>query len=237
MKATCVRSVSKAELKDWENRYGLFFTFEGTSDIFIEDVQLFPYLEYGDKLCVPGGELFSEVKTTQKYYKPSKTYTSIDDVIFEPDGGTYILQYNEGANAYTKVASITAKESNRFNLLQDLNEKFECWARFNIEHNDDGSIKLGKDVGILTGDEAYRQQKFVSFHEYAGREEFNYASFRYGTNSKSIQRTLDSNAITSKLIVKDNANEFAPNGFCSIARASENPTRENFLLNFDHYYH
>ena len=37
------------------------------------------------------------------------------------------------------------------------------------------------------------------------------------------------------MIVKDNANEFAPNGFCSIARASENPTGENFLLNFDHY--
>jgi hypothetical protein len=37
------------------------------------------------------------------------------------------------------------------------------------------------------------------------------------------------------MIVKDNANEFAPNGFCSIARATENPTKENFLLNFDHY--
>ena len=237
MADTCARSVSKAELRDWENRYGLFFTFEGKTDIFIEDVQLFPHLEYNGELCVPGGELFSEIKTTQKYYKPSKTYTSVDDVVFEPEGGKYILQYNEGANAYTKVASITAKESNRFNLLQDLNEKFECWAHFNIDHNYDGSIKLGKDVGILTGDEAYRQQKFVSFHEYAGREEFNYASFRYGINSKSIQRTLDSNAIASKLIVKDNANEFAPNGFCSIARASENPTKENFLLNFDHYYH
>jgi hypothetical protein len=106
-------------------------------------------------------------------------------------------------------------------------------VRFRIEHNDDGSIKLGKDVGKLTGDEAYRQQKFVSFHEYTGDN--NYVGFRYGVNSKSIQRTLDSNAIASKLIVKNNANEFASNGFCSIARATENPTGENFLLNFDHY--
>jgi hypothetical protein len=37
------------------------------------------------------------------------------------------------------------------------------------------------------------------------------------------------------MIVKDNANEFAPNGFCSIARATENPNGENFLFNFDHY--
>jgi hypothetical protein len=55
------------------------------------------------------------------------------------------------------VSSITAKESNRFNLLQDLNEKFECWTDFEVEHNGDGSIKLGKDCGLLAGDEAYRQ--------------------------------------------------------------------------------
>jgi hypothetical protein len=38
------------------------------------------------------------------------------------------------------------------------------------------------------------------------------------------------------MIVKDNANEFAKNGFCSIARAQDNDTKENFLINFDHYY-
>jgi hypothetical protein len=38
------------------------------------------------------------------------------------------------------------------------------------------------------------------------------------------------------MIVKDNANEFARNGFCSIARAADNSSKENFILNFDHYY-
>jgi hypothetical protein len=38
------------------------------------------------------------------------------------------------------------------------------------------------------------------------------------------------------MIVKDNANEFAKDGFCTITRAEENPTKENFLLNFNHYY-
>jgi hypothetical protein len=46
---------------------------------------------------------------------------------------------------------------------------------------------------------------------------------------------VDSNSIVSKMIVKDNANEFAPSGFCSIARADENPIKENFILNFDYY--
>jgi hypothetical protein len=37
------------------------------------------------------------------------------------------------------------------------------------------------------------------------------------------------------MIVKDNSNEFATDGFCSVARASENPTGENFLLDFSYY--
>jgi hypothetical protein len=37
------------------------------------------------------------------------------------------------------------------------------------------------------------------------------------------------------MIVKDNSNEFAPSGFCTIAQSTYNPTKENFLLNFDYY--
>ena len=52
-----------------------------------------------------------------------------------------------------------------------------------LELNIIREILYGKDVG-LTGDEAYRQQKFISFHEYAGKH--NYVGFKYGINSKSI---------------------------------------------------
>ena len=241
--AICLHSLSAADLKNWDKYYGLFLTFDNKdnenklSPIYIQELQLFPYiLDNNDRVCVPDGELFAKVETTKKYYNPTQTYSSLEEIEFEPaqPEGTYLLKYAEGAEAYTKVSSITAKESNRFNLLQDLNEKFECWARFRVEHNEEtGEILYGKDIG-LTGDEAYRQQKFISFHEYAGQP--NYVGFKYGINSKSIQRTLDSNAIVSKMIVKDNANEFARNGFCSIARAVDNSSKENFVLNFDHYY-
>jgi hypothetical protein len=43
---------------------------------------------------------------------------------------------------FEKIRSITASESNRFNLIQDLCEIFECWAKFEIEHESDGRIKL-----------------------------------------------------------------------------------------------
>jgi len=86
---------------------------------------------------------------------------------------------------------------------------------------------------LLDESDGYRQKKWVTFHEYIGKD--NYAGFRYGVNLKSIQRTLDSNGVVSKLIVKNNANQFAESGFCSIARAQENPIGENFIYDFSYY--
>ena len=242
----CESSVSETELANWDFKVGLFFNFGKASHVYIEDVQVFPYETYTDdkeRLCVPGGKLHSEIKTRYVYYEPDSEMKSIKDLksVYENyiDGEGFVQQYNtnssdiEGANEFTKVRSVSAKESNRFNIIQSLCETFECWPKLSVKRNQiTGQIYYGKDLG-LGADEAYRQQKFISFREYAGKE--NYVGFRYGINSKSIQRTLDSASIVSKMIVKDNANEFAPNGFCSIARASENPTGENFLLNFDHY--
>ena len=235
MLATCSRSVSKTELADWDFRVGLFFDFETNGTVYIEDVQVFPYEIYedeGERLCIPGGKLHSEIKTKYIYYKPNPEMKSIDDLkpVYSEytDSSAFEQLYGvDGAegNEFTKVRSISEKESNRFNLIQKLCETFECWPKFRVERD--------QETGEIKYDENYRQQKYLSFREYVGKE--NFVGFRYGINSKSIQRTIDSAAIVSKMIVKDNANEFAPNGFCSIARATENPTGENFLLNFDHY--
>ena len=231
MEATCARTVSETELKDWDFKIGLFFDFNTTSKVYIEDVQVFPYQTYedgGTRLCVPGGKAYSEIKTKYVYYKPDSTWQSIADLIPVSEGyvedPAYKLFYESGSQ-FTKVRSISAKESNRFNLLQNLCETFQAWLKIKVGHNDDGTLKLDE--------ETHRPIKMISFVEEVG--EYNSAGFRYGINSKSIQRTVDSAAIVSKMIVKDNANEFAPNGFCSIARATENPTGENFLLNFDYY--
>ena len=254
--ATCSRSISQTQLSDWDFKIGLFFDFKTPGEIYIEDVQVFSYETYednGTRLCVPGGKLHSEIKTKYIYYEPDVSMESIKDLrpVYSEyeDDTSFVQQYGiDGAegNEFTKVRSISAKESNRFNLIQELCETFECWPKLTVKRNQStGQIYYGKDTYTIineSGEEEirffeqgnpYRQQKFISFREYTGKE--NFVGFRYGINSKSIQRTIDSAAIVSKMIVKDNANEFAPNGFCSIARASENPTGENFLLNFDHY--
>ena len=235
MEATCTNDgLSRSQLRDWDFRVGLFFDFGNNENTYyIEEVQVFPYESYVEdsitRVCVPGGKLHSEVKTKYVYYEKNPEWKSIDDLIpvyseYQNDS-SFVQQYRDGTSQFTKVRSVSAKESNRFNLIQDLCELFECWPQFRVNRN--------QKTGQIKYDSKYRQEKYLSFKEYIGNS--NLVGFRYGINSKSIQRTIDSSSIVSKMIVKDNANQFAPNGFCSIARATENPNGENFLFNFDHY--
>ena len=238
-----ISTVSKSYSDLINNRIGIFFQltdYGQKTPFYFEEVQLYKFIEY-ERLkadstdewetvsAEPGGELFSAARKKYIYYDPLQMYEKPEDLKPEyedyEDSDKYTLVYND--NQFEKVRSITAKESNRFNLIQDLCETFECWAKFEVEHN--------LSTGEILLDEDFRQKKWVTFHEYIGRD--NYVGFRYGVNLKSISRTLNSDGIVSKIIVKDNSNEFAPNGFCSIARAMENPSGENFILNFNHYVH
>ena len=225
---TCERSFSYTDLLNWGNDLSLLIEvnadLESKATIYIEDVQFFPYVQKDNTYLQPGEVAGGEAKTVYCYYLPNDAYTSVDDINFlykDYTPANYSEVYEKG---FGKKRTITASESNRFNLLQDLAELFECWVRFRVEHEENGAIAL---------DENYRQKKWVSF--YTSVEQNNYAGFKYGINLKSIKRNIDSEAIVSKLVVKNNSNEFATDGFCSITRASENPSGENFILDFKYY--
>lgn len=147
-----------------------------------------------------------------------------DDIKYEYSGTTnsdaYTVHLEETAQ---KRKAITVKESNRFNIIQTIAQTFECWPRFNIRTSFDerDGVKICK------------QEKTLTFEERIGQE--NNAGFMYGINLKSIKRTLDSKNVVSKLIVKQNANKYAPNSFCTIARAKSNPLRDNILYDFTYY--
>lgn len=224
---TCLEGLTYAEMVEMTKSLGLFIEPKDIGTIYIEDVQFFPYVDNHGEPLLPDAIAQGEVKTLYLYYKPNDSYKSIDEV-------QYVYKNYEPANfaevystTYEKVRSVDASESNRFNILQDLCEIFECWINFRIEHNE--------ETGEILLDENYQQKKYVSFKEYIGKD--NYAGFKYGINLKQIQRTLDSDAIVSKLVVKNNSNEFATDGSCNIARAAESPNGENFLLDFSYYIH
>lgn len=229
--AVCIKSMSYSEMT--LSKLGLFIYPKNTqvlnNDLLIEEVQLFPYIEDANNQVVfPETIPASGVKKHYLYYYPNSSYEDAEDVEYvyndTKPATQFKTKYNDESN-YQKVRTITARESNRFNLIQDLCELFECWPKFEIEHNElTGEILL---------DENYRQKKFVTFHEYVGKE--NDAGFKYGINLKAIQRTIDSEAIVSKIVVKSNQNEYAVDGSCNIARAPENPTGENFVYDFSYY--
>lgn len=224
----CQETLTYSQMVEMTNKLGLFIQSKQTGEIYIEDVQFFPFIDNGKgQALLPEEIKSSEVRTMYLYYEPDENYKSIEEVRYVYKGETQPTAYQETYNetSYEKVRSITASESNRFNLIQELCEIFECWPNFEIEHD--------PQTGMILLDENYRQKKWVSFHEYIGKD--NYAGFKYGINLKSIKRTIDSEGIVSKLIVKNNSNEFATDGFCSIARAAESPNGENFLLDFSYY--
>lgn len=166
------------------------------------------------------------VVTTYEYYPLTDSYQisnskgnvaeSLDEVIISSSIATPESQGYTCSYSAEKVRSINIKESNYFNAIQTICETFECWADFQVSENVDGSFT-----------------KEVVLKNYIGQE--NYAGFKYGINLKSIQRTDSSKQIVSKLIVKQNKNQFGTNGFCTIARAPSNYSGENYLFDFQHY--
>jgi hypothetical protein len=91
------------------------------------------------------------VDTTYYYYDPNsevnKKATEPTQIEYEYVGKRALESYIPTYVAnFEKIRGITAKETNRFNLLQSLSETFECWCRFDVLHKENGEIALGRDV-------------------------------------------------------------------------------------------
>lgn len=224
-----------ATKKDFKDKMKLRLVIRNASndnkEFYIKDIQLFERVEYtteaGDtKIIVPNEqneETMGGIITQKYYYYKADELDNIDDkeefqpsvVKTEIDNENYVPQFNTKAE---KIRSVSAKESNYFNILQTIAETFEAWMLIKVTRD-----SLG---GIIN--------KQIVFKQYIG--ENNYANFRYGVNLKDIKRTFESKQMVTKLIVKNNSNEFADNGFCTITRASSNPLGENFIYDFQYYF-
>lgn len=235
--ATCQRPMSNTILQDPTTKIGIFF-YVDTNDlaskyIFINDVQVFRYREDADGEPVLIGNVpKSTALQTDYYYLQPEEGTAAEDI--QTFAGVDALAgflnisadaikpyYNEN---YEKVSSIEASQSNVFNIIQDLCESFECWAKFNIAHDPDGKISVDANGAPV---------KTITFHKYSGKD--NYAGFKYGINLQSVDKTIDSNEYVSKLIVEPVELEVTQGGTLTIANAESNPTGENYILNFSYY--
>lgn len=282
-------AITSEQLK--KEKIGIFITAETSQlsaaelsklDFLFEDIQLFRYVLDGqNNICIPEGKVINQnsgveeiqnnviAHTVEKYYYYYPEDAESKDKIKFAYIGTNTSDNFPIKPLYTnnKVRAISGSRSNRFNLLQNLSETFECWCKIEVKHKETGEIMLGKDYleekyihggtskevvkdtkvyyagksnesvdNFLASNKTYseyEQLKFISFHKDIGQ--INHANFVYGINLKSITRKVESEEIVTKLMVESNSNEYAKFGSCNIARAKQNVTGENFIINFDYF--
>ena len=229
--APCLRPLSAEDMM--EKDIGIFLITNRVNSYWIREVEFFKYrTDADDKIMLLGSAPEAKSHEIDYFYIPDdsiKDGSKVETFKDIPTLAEY-LGVNQSSitqvynDTYEKIGSIEAQESNYFNIIQDLCEKFQCWAKFSVEHDENGRVTL---------DSSNNPIKKISFHEYAGKD--NFAGFKYGINLSSIQRTLDSNEFVSKLIVAQPENEFVDGGTLTIRKAESNPTGESYILNFSYY--
>lgn len=130
-----------------------------------------------------------------------------------------------------KIRTLKGEKSNRFNLTQELSKVFEVYPVYYTNHEENGKIK--KRTITEDGKEYQQMDKTVFFMTEKGMK--NKLGFRYEKNLSNIGRTFDSKEIVTKLYVEDVDSELSKTGLCSIKTAEDNPSKDNYIIDF-HYY-
>lgn len=237
--AICKSRVSYTEQELQDKNLGLFFKYCDSPDLtltaeklsecyfYIEDCQFFEYKNNTGSSAgyyLPGETIESEAKIRYNYFFENQEYSSPEQIKYIYSGYEQKNYEKIYYDNFPQIKTVEGKESNIFNLIQSLCENFDCWADFVVDHDEQGYV-IKDSSGLPI--------KKVCYRPYIGKE--NWAGYRRGINLKDVNRTLDSSQITTKTIVKSNTNEFAPNGFCTIAYSDENPSGESFIYDFSHY--
>ena len=204
--------------------------------IYIQDIQLTRFVQDGsyneEHPILIGNVPTATAQPIEYYYVKPKEGTDAEDVetyisiskLAERLGineEQIVAKYNENSE---KTLSISASQSNCFDILQTIAETFECWIDLVVEHDERGYVTYTDN----------KPNKFVYLREYVGRD--NWAGFKYGINLESIEREVNSDEIVTKLIVDQAQSDYVDEGFVSIASASSNTSGEAYILNFDYYY-
>lgn len=238
------KAIPNTSLTDPTEKYGIFIysiddTIDNTKPIYIQDIQLSRFIpdaadSTGETPVLIGNIPTATTNSTEYYYlKPEDGMAAEDIVMYSSlkelantldiQEESIVILYNKGSE---KNLSISAAQSNCFNILQTIAETFECWVELDVKHNPDTGYILYNQDGSL--------EKYINLREYAGKD--NHAGFKYGINLQSIERNIDSTEIVTKLIVDQSQSEYVDSGFVSIASAPSNISGESYILNFDYYY-
>jgi hypothetical protein len=114
-------------------------------------------LDSEGRICLPNGlnldynnfiiseQSYSKILEEYHYYYPTdaEERDEISYIYIGEKNSRFKPRYGTDCE---KIRSINQSNTNRFNLLQELSETFQCWCRFDIKHKETGEILLGKDL-------------------------------------------------------------------------------------------
>lgn len=138
-----------------------------------------------------------------------------------------------------RIRTLKGEKSNRFNLTQELSKVFQAHPIYWTSHAENGVIltqQQAVDEGLrdkIAEGRGGFMDKRIFFITEKGRE--NKLGFRYGKNLSNISRTIASDKIVSKLYVLDVDSEISDTGLCTIKTALNNPSKDNFIIDFSYY--
>ncbi len=185
----------------------------------------------GTYLCYDNSFNFNRdySSSVRKYFKPTPAenaeVTCPEDVIYCDIGTSVKDDIYMPIYTALKVGTVSASNSNAFNIIQKCCETFNCWANFKVQ-------LLSSS---LTAPNSFIMKKTISLYDQYYTDISHDFFFDYKANINSIKRTVNSEDITTKTIVKANNNEYGKNGFCTIQRSKYNLSGENFIYNFKYY--
>lgn len=145
-----------------------------------------------------------------------KIYEDEYATVWGVEGSELVAKKVEPQREKSRLVDIS--ESNFYNLTSQLAEVFGVFCKYVYEHDSNYHITCKKVVFYNTF--------------YAEKEGF--IDFTYPFSSSQITRTKDSKDLVTKLFVKSVDDKDTASGLITILDADTNPTKEDYILNFDY---
>jgi hypothetical protein len=128
-----------------------------------------------------------------------------------------------------KSRAIDCKNSNKYNITQDIAKAFEVFCDYEYKTAANGQfIKdyIDENGAVWTG------RKVIFYNEAINLN--NPLYLNYQKNLQSIERTAESSELYTKLFVTPTESSIMTSGYVTIADTHANPTLDDFILNFDY---
>ena len=185
-----------------------------------------------EKMGIPKAETDEDINDPRQWYYRVEmdwgSYSNIDgderqsDEIYEEE---YVASWDEDGHA-THVESYKEKErlideknSNLYNLTQNVAKTFNVYCRYKYLYDDNYHI-----MGRL-----------IIFYNNFFNEQDGVFQFSYPYSTTEVTREIDSTDIVTKMYV-DAIYDDSASGVLSIMNTEANKMREDYLLNFDYLY-